>query len=860
MPDDLDKGGNPLPSFDLIARGPTLGWVKQYGESSGGGGDGSTDDYWVNARDFSATPESFGQGFTDDGPAIQAAIDYAFANGKTAVRIPDGSYCAIKETLWLDPPSNMRGAPGNVANPPQFQFTMALIGGETLSNDLYRGITIEAYADDGNGNIDWSTNGNYPVIVIGTGQGMRCVGINVRLPGGSLWANSFGAETIGFAISGGSGGASRTMIERCSAFRMRSGFKTGWNNGSLADSNTFIKCWAQACVYGFHFAETQNYINELISCQAGGCPFAVFSPVGKAVQIYGGNFSYAGASLADFAIGSTTGLSSVTTSAGTYLGKFSTTITYAGEFFGFAENGFTDGEGTQPFDCFGLETDKFGIVPCQFVSYDAGTNTVTLEFVPNWVYSQFGISPDFTTTDLEAEIQACTSLLTAQRFTAFSGAGIHVYGAHTENPDTVLCLLNNATGSDGDRLASIENMYFNYSPTQNAGTVGNKLMSVWPLVQSDSSGGIRLRGGTYNTAQSNRPYLFSSVNASRIVVEDTGIIHPNVWLIHNANIIDNTTTSYASRARGVGEWGPVTPFAPISNAGWFSSDGAGVGWVQNGRGRYRALGYMPEPGRDLELTPALYALVAASPIVSVMLEYPIILGQQTYRVADWDTGTTDGNLFVVSDHELFSYGQDLTLNWEYKGQSNCVYFDDLGLMFQGLKIGLDNGGGTEWYVVTGVYPSGNVANPRPGYVTVVGAVNSPLTLLAGTKTVTYTGSTVSQEAYSFAEYGGSITQPLVTLTDAATIAVDLSLGINFEVTLAGNRTLGNPTNPVVGQKGIIRVTQDGSGSRTLAYGGNYKFIGGIAPTLTTTAAAVDYLEYWVETATRIWIRADLDVK
>ena len=34
---------------------------------------------------------------------------------------------------------------------------------------------------------------------------------------------------------------------------------------------------------------------------------------------------------------------------------------------------------------------------------------------------------------------------------------------------------------------------------------------------------------------------------------------------------------------------------------------------------------------------------------------------------------------------------------------------------------------------------------------------------------------------------------IIGLTDAATIAVDMSLGNNFSVTLGGNRTLGNPT-------------------------------------------------------------------
>lgn len=100
----------------------------------------------------------------------------------------------------------------------------------------------------------------------------------------------------------------------------------------------------------------------------------------------------------------------------------------------------------------------------------------------------------------------------------------------------------------------------------------------------------------------------------------------------------------------------------------------------------------------------------------------------------------------------------------------------------------------------------------------------------------------------------------ITLTDAATVAVDLSLGNNFQVTLAGNRTLGAPTNVVAGQSGVIRVIQDATGSRTLAYNSVYKFPGGTAPTLTTTASAVDLLAYHVESATRIAVRFVGDVK
>jgi hypothetical protein len=89
------------------------------------------------------------------------------------------------------------------------------------------------------------------------------------------------------------------------------------------------------------------------------------------------------------------------------------------------------------------------------------------------------------------------------------------------------------------------------------------------------------------------------------------------------------------------------------------------------------------------------------------------------------------------------------------------------------------------------------------------------------------------------------------LTDGATITADFAVANNFSVTLGGNRTLANPSNLTAGQSGCIWITQDGTGSRTLAYGSQWDFTGGTAPTLTTTAAAVDCLVYAVQSSTKI---------
>jgi hypothetical protein len=99
-------------------------------------------------------------------------------------------------------------------------------------------------------------------------------------------------------------------------------------------------------------------------------------------------------------------------------------------------------------------------------------------------------------------------------------------------------------------------------------------------------------------------------------------------------------------------------------------------------------------------------------------------------------------------------------------------------------------------------------------------------------------------------------QAVVSLTDAATITPNFNNGINFTVTLGGNRTLANPTNLKQGWSGIIEVKQDATGARTLTYGSGWKFSGG-TPTLSTAAGATDIIAYFVRDASTPIIEASL---
>mgnify|MGYP003137255817 FL=1 len=117
------------------------------------------------------------------------------------------------------------------------------------------------------------------------------------------------------------------------------------------------------------------------------------------------------------------------------------------------------------------------------------------------------------------------------------------------------------------------------------------------------------------------------------------------------------------------------------------------------------------------------------------------------------------------------------------------------------------------------------------------------TTLLGTKTIRDGQFVISTSARAV--------NPITTLTDAASIAVDFLTGNNFLVTLADNRTLAAPSNAIAGQTGYIYIIQDGTGNRTLGYNTVYKFVSGSAPVLTTTANAVDMLVYNARSATTI---------
>lgn len=102
------------------------------------------------------------------------------------------------------------------------------------------------------------------------------------------------------------------------------------------------------------------------------------------------------------------------------------------------------------------------------------------------------------------------------------------------------------------------------------------------------------------------------------------------------------------------------------------------------------------------------------------------------------------------------------------------------------------------------------------------------------------------QTYSAAQRG-----TITALTDGATITPNFASSNHFSVTLGGNRILANPSNLTAGQSGVIFITQDATGGRTLSYGTQWDFADGNPPVLSTAANAVDLLAYAVRTTSSI---------
>lgn len=98
-------------------------------------------------------------------------------------------------------------------------------------------------------------------------------------------------------------------------------------------------------------------------------------------------------------------------------------------------------------------------------------------------------------------------------------------------------------------------------------------------------------------------------------------------------------------------------------------------------------------------------------------------------------------------------------------------------------------------------------------------------------------------------------QSITALVDMAEVVPDFSASNNFSLSMlaevGSSRTLKNPSDPTIGQSGIIYLIQDSSGGLSIVFDTYWKFPNETDPTQNTDANSVSCIVYFVRSATAI---------
>ena len=105
------------------------------------------------------------------------------------------------------------------------------------------------------------------------------------------------------------------------------------------------------------------------------------------------------------------------------------------------------------------------------------------------------------------------------------------------------------------------------------------------------------------------------------------------------------------------------------------------------------------------------------------------------------------------------------------------------------------------------------------------------------------------------KFDAGIQEEATALTSGTTVALDVNLGTVFTLTLAHNLGTFNWTNPAASgyaSSFILKVKQDGTGSRTISWPAAVDWASATAPTISTSANAVDVFAFFTVDGGTIW--------
>ena len=122
------------------------------------------------------------------------------------------------------------------------------------------------------------------------------------------------------------------------------------------------------------------------------------------------------------------------------------------------------------------------------------------------------------------------------------------------------------------------------------------------------------------------------------------------------------------------------------------------------------------------------------------------------------------------------------------------------------------------------------------------------------------GTTAASKAVTAASTGvvkfdAATQEKSAALTSGTTVALDLNLATTFTITLAHNIGTFNWTNPAASgavSSFVLKVTQDGTAGRTIAWPSGVDWAAATAPTLSAAANNVDVFVFFTSDAGTTW--------
>ena len=484
-------------------------------------------------------------------------------------------------------------------------------------------------------------------------------------------------------------------------------------------------------------------------------------------------------------------------------------------------------------------------------SNNAGTATTTANTALTNSNTAIGTANTALSTANTASTNASAAVTTANTASTNASAAVSTANTASTNATTAVNTANTAASNAATALSTANtalstantastNATAAVSTANTASTNASSAVSTANTASSNASSAV----STANTASSNASTALSTANTAISTANAAASAVANAILYDTvANVAAIPATPANNDAVEVTNSTGIQSFSPLSGrpAGFVGDSGLSVRMVYTTAGAtWNWIQYFPN---DPETR---YGDAITTLQTDLNTAEADILALDSSKLS----ATTAASTYLTQANAASTYQTQAGMSsYLTTTAAGTTYAPLASPTFTG-TVTIPAGASISGYLTT--------ATAASTYQTQAGMSSYVATSAIGTTVQSYDADTAKTDVaqnFTAAQRGS-----YVTLTDAATVAIDLSLGNHYQVVLGGNRVIGAPTNVVAGQSGVIRLVQDGTGSRTASWNSVFKFPGGTAPTLTTGANLVDLVAYHVESTTRIAARFIGDVK